>query len=91
MKLRVVLLIAFLAIAASIGTYELRAVPQDSYPRPCVVNVPPSWGEFKGISKFGFVFEDKEGTLRIIDQMPCSDEHIGLNSTPRVSVEVRRK
>ena len=54
-----------------------------------MVVVPRDWGEFKGLSKSGLVFEDKAGTLRVIDQMPCN--MADGSSVPQVSVEVRRK
>jgi hypothetical protein len=87
---RFLLILVFLAIAATVGTYELKAHPQNIVGRPCVFTVPSDWGEFRGISKFGLVFEDKMGTLRIIDQTPCETEG-GRIGQPQVSVEVRRK
>ena len=81
--------IAVLALAATIGIHEVKATPQETLGAPCVVIVPRDWGEFKGLSKSGLVFEDKAGTLRLLDQMPCS--MAGSNSVPQVSVEVRRK
>ena len=88
MKLRLALVIAALAIAGTIGIHELKAAPQ-MLGSPCVVVVPREWGEFKGLSKSGLVFEDKAGTLRLLDQMPCN--MADGNSVPQVSVEVRRK
>jgi hypothetical protein len=76
-----------LAIAGTIGIHELKATPQETI--PCVVNIPREWGEFKGVFRSGLVFEDKAGTLRMLDQMPCS--MAGGTSMPQVSVEVRRK
>ena len=89
MKLRVALTVAFLALAGTIGIHELKATPQQTLGAPCVVFVPQDWGEFKGIFKSGLVFEDNVGTLRLIDQMPCS--MAGGNSVPQATVEVRRK
>jgi hypothetical protein len=89
MKLRVALTVAFLALAGTIGIHELKATPQQTLGAPCVVFVPQDWGEFKGIFKSGLVFEDKVGTLRLIDQMPYS--MAGGNSVPQATVEVRRK
>jgi hypothetical protein len=90
MRLRWALVIGILAIAGTIGIHELKAAPQQSLGTPCVVIVPQDWGEFKGISKYGLVFEDKSGTLRLIEQMPCSIDS-GMVGVPKVSVEVRRK
>jgi hypothetical protein len=50
----------------------------------CVAYVPPEWGEFKGGStSVGLSFEDSEGTLRFVTNVPC----IG---TPPVALEIRR-
>jgi hypothetical protein len=87
---RFLFILVVLALAATVGTYEVKAHPQNIVGRPCVFTVPSDWGEFKGISKFGLVFEDKTGTLRIIDQTPCETEG-GQTGRPQVSVEVRRR
>ena len=56
-----------------------------------MVLVPAEWGEYKGMSTgTGMVFEDSNGTLRIIGQMPCPVSKDALG-TPRVDVEIRRK
>ena len=89
MKLRVALTIAFLALAGTIGIHELKATPQQTVGAPCLVIVPRDWGEFKGLSKSGLVFEDEAGTLRLLDQMPCSTA--GTTNVPQVAVEIRRK
>jgi hypothetical protein len=87
MRLRWPLAIGILAIAGTIGIHELKAAPQETL--PCVVYVPRDWGEFKGVFRSGVVFEDKAGTLRMLDQMPCS--MAGSSTAPQVSVEVRRR
>jgi hypothetical protein len=89
MKLRVALTVAFFVLAGTIGIHEVRATPPQSLVAPCVVFVPQDWGEFKGIFKAGLVFEDKAGTLRLLDQIPCSVA--GGTSVPQAAVEVRRK
>ena len=89
MRLRWALVIGILAIAGTIGIHELKAAPHQMLGSPCVVVVPRDWGEFKGLSKSGLVFEDKAGTLRVIDQMPCN--MADGSSVPQVSVEVCRK
>ena len=89
MKLSVALTVAVLALAGTIGIREVRATPQQAVGAPCLVFVPQDWGEFKGMSKSGLVFEDKAGTLRLLDQMPCS--MAGSTSAPQVAVEIRRK
>ena len=90
MKLRLVLCAAIFVLAAIIGVHEVKASPQIRIGSPCVISIPAEWGDFKGISKFGLVFEEQGGTLRIIDQMPCDTEG-GYHGVPNVSVEVRRK
>ena len=87
MNLRLALLIAVLALAGTIGMHQLKATPQETI--PCVVYVPRDWGEFKGLYKSGLVFEDKAGTLRMLEQMPCSVA--GGSTVAQASVEVRRK
>ena len=89
MKLSVALTVAVLALAGTIGIREVRATPQQAVGAPCLVFVPQDWGEFKGMSKSGLVFEDKAGTLRLLDQMPCS--MAGGTSVPQAAVAVRRK
>jgi hypothetical protein len=50
----------------------------------CVAYVPTEWGEFKGGStSMGLSFEDNEGTLRFVTNIPC----IG---TPPIALEIRR-
>lgn len=88
-KWSVALTIAVLILAGTVGIHEVRATPQQTLGAPCVVFVPQEWGEFKGIFKSGLVFEDKAGTLRLLDQMPCS--MAGATSVPQAAVEVRRK
>ena len=90
MKLRLALIAVIIVLAAMIGVHEVKASPQLRLGSPCVITVPAEWGDFKGISKYGLVFQDQSGTLRIIDQMPC-DIDGGYKGVPNVSVEVRRK
>ena len=90
MKLRWGILAGIVVMATGLGIREVKAAPQQPLTSPCVVMVPSDWGEFKGISKFGLVFEDKAGTLRVIDNMPC-DIQGGYHGVPNVGVEIRRK
>ena len=89
MTLRRISVFVILALAGIIGIYELKGTAQ-VVPTTCLVTVLVELGEFKGISKSGLVFEDRVGTLRIIDQMPCSIDK-ALAAVPTVAVEVRRK
>ena len=90
MKFRLALFVVILALTATIGINRLKADTQQTVPTPCVVLVPSDWGDFKGISRYGLAFEDKDGTLRLIDQMPCSLDR-GQVGVPKVSVEIRRR
>jgi hypothetical protein len=89
MKLRVGILVVVLLVLGSVGIYEFKASAQTQLTTACVVNVPAEWGEFKGISRYYLVFEAKDGTLRMIDQMPCSIDR-NIAGVPNVAVEVRR-
>lgn len=83
--------ITALISASAIGGYQLKAHAQQRFPASCMVLVPAEWGEYKGMSTgTGMVFEDSNGTLRIIGQMPCPVSKDALG-TPRVDVEIRRK
>lgn len=90
MKVRLGLCAVIVAVAAIVGIHGVKASPQQPLGTPCVINVPSDWGGFKGISKYGLVFEDKNGTLRLIDQTPCEIGG-GNYGVPNVSVEIRRK
>jgi hypothetical protein len=47
-------------------------------------NVPKSWGQYRGGSaQSGLSFEDSNGTLRFITNLPCG-------ATPVVALEIRR-
>lgn len=52
----------------------------------CVVNVPREWGEYVSADRYGVSFKDESGTLRFVTQLPC-----GLDVTPHVALEIRRK
>jgi hypothetical protein len=57
------------------------AVPQDSQ---CVSIVPKAWGQYRGGSaQSGLSFEDSNGTLRFVTNLPCG-------SVPIVALEIRR-
>ena len=55
---------------------------------PCVAYIPAEWGAYKGASaSYGLGFEDSEGTVRFVNQIPCS----GLHQAPTLALELRRK
>jgi hypothetical protein len=51
----------------------------------CTVQVPMSWGTFKDASTSGFVFEDGDHTLRILQNLPC-----GTAGVPHVDLMIQR-
>ncbi len=80
-----------LVLLSAAGGYQLKAHAQQQYPPACNVVVPVEWGDYKGISAgAGIVFQDKNGTLRIISEIPCSIDR-SMVGTPRVTVEIHRK
>lgn len=86
MKLRRIVIIAAFALAAAVGLRPASA-SQDQVAGRCVVYIPQEWGTFRGASQgFGMAFEDSEGRLRFVNQMPCN-----LEGSPVVSLEVRRR
>ena len=90
MRTRVAILSAIFLLAGTTGLRETRATAQEGVPSPCVVTVPSKWGVFKGLSTYGLAFEDDAGTIRLIDQMPCSIDR-GVATQPNILVEVHRK
>jgi hypothetical protein len=55
--------------------------PQDSQ---CVSIVPKAWGQYRGGSaQSGLSFEDSNGTLRFVTNLPCG-------AVPIVALEIRR-
>ncbi len=85
MSLRKVLLIVVFTLAAAV-CLRPAAAPQEVGSR-CVVYIPSQWGKFQAASQgYGLVFQDDAGALRFVVQMPC-----GLEGTPNVSLEVRRR
>ncbi len=70
--------IVTLVLLSAIGGYQVKAHAQQDFPPPCTVVVPADWGKYRGsVVESGLVFEDKNGTLRIIQQLPCT-----LDGTP---------
>ena len=78
------LICMFLLIASSGRPAKVAAQIQT----PCVAYIPADWGTYKGASaSYGLGFEDSEGTLRFVSQIPCS----GLHQAPTLALELRRK
>jgi hypothetical protein len=75
---------AFLLITSSDRPLKVAAQVQT----PCVAYIPADWGTYKGASaSYGLGFEDSDGTLRFVNQIPCS----GLHQAPTLALELRRK
>lgn len=86
MKLQRIVLIAGLVLVTVLCLWSASSPQEQTFGR-CIVNVPSQWGTYRGDAQgFGIVFEDSSGTLRFLKQMPC-----GLEGTPNVVLEVRRK
>ena len=80
----VVLIFMFLVIASSDRPAKVAAQMQV----PCVAYIPDEWGVYKGSSAtYGLGFEASDGTLRFVNQVPCS----GLHQAPVLALEVHRK
>jgi hypothetical protein len=68
-------------ISARGGARPAAILPQDSQ---CVSIVPKAWGQYRGGSaQSGLSFEDSNGTLRFVTNLPCG-------SVPTVALEIRR-
>jgi len=80
-----------LIMASAMGGYQLKAHAQQDFPPTCTVVIPAEWGKYRGTSlQSGMVFEDKNGTLRLIQQLPCTLDGTP-NGPPRVIAEIRRR
>jgi hypothetical protein len=78
------LVLVFLLIMSSERPTKVAAQIQT----PCVAYIPAEWGTYKGASaSYGLGFEDSEGTVRFVNQVPCS----GLHQPPTLALELRRK
>jgi len=68
-------------LSARGGARPAPILPQDSQ---CVSIVPKAWGQYRGGSaQSGLSFEDSNGTLRFVTNLPCG-------SVPTVALEIRR-
>jgi len=91
MKWKRIAAVAALVFISAIVAYTLKAHAEQEFPPPCNVVVPADWGKYRGnVEGSGLVFEDNNGTLRIIQQLPCTLDGTP-NGPPRVSAEIRRK
>lgn len=71
-----------------LGSFFLGRLSGASSPEArCNVSIPTEWGEYVGENQHGIVFKDREGTLRFVRHIPCG----GLDVTPHVDLEIRRK
>lgn len=80
-----------LVLVSALGGYQVKVQAQQDFPPPCRVVIPVEWGKYSGsIFEAGVVFEDKNGTLRIIQQLPCTLDGTP-NGPPRVIAEIYRR
>ena len=86
-----IVVLASLVMASAVGGYQLKAHAQQRFPPACNVVIPAEWGKFKGMSTgTGMVFEDKDGNLRVVGNLPCGIDP-EQTAVPRVDVLVKRK
>jgi hypothetical protein len=84
-------LLAAACLAAGWQLHRILAAPatvvhaQGLLQSSCTVQVPETWGPFKTSSTSGFVFEDKDGTLRVLQNLPC-----GTPGVPHVDLMIQR-
>ena len=84
---RLLLLLTLVALAGfELGSGMNQTVLAQSNAARCSAAVPRDWGEFRGTTEQGFIFEDQNGTVRIIRQLPCP----GLGR-PQIAIELRRE
>lgn len=81
--------IVMLSIVTALLSFKVYAAtpeppkPQDWTPG-CVAGIPKAWGTFRGAStQSGLAFEDANGTIRFLTNIPCS-------GTPVASLTVLR-
>ena len=91
MQWKRIAIVVTLVLLSSIGGYQVKAHAQQDFPPPCNVVVPVAWGKYRGnVEGTGLVFEDKNGTLRCIQQLPCTVDGTP-NGPPRLIAEILRK
>lgn len=86
MGMRIISVVALVLLASAwLHDRELKAEPQAGYGQAaCVSYIPRAWGEYRGGSQqSGLAFEDANGTLRFVTNVPCE-------GTPLVALELRR-
>jgi hypothetical protein len=82
--------IATLTLLVALLSFKVYAASPKPQPQPqvwtpgCVASVPKSWGTFRGASaQSGLAFEDPNGTIRFLTNIPC-------DGIPSVSLEIHR-
>ncbi len=76
-------LLGFVSSSLLFPSKAIKAAPQSGF-GGCVATVPQQWGQFRGGSaQSGLAFEDREGTIRFLTNIPCG-------GTPLVALEIRR-
>ena len=86
-----VVVLATVVLASAVGGYQIKAHAQQRFPASCYVMVPADWGEYRGMSTgTGVVFEDKDGTIRVVGKLPCGIDREPM-TVPQVDVVIKRK
>ena len=82
--------IAIAMVIAIIALLSFKVHAASSKPQPqifapgCIASVPKAWGTFRGAStQSGLAFEDANGTIRFLTNIPCQ-------GVPNVSLEIHR-
>lgn len=85
--MRTSLLLVMLAALGGLylGSRDPVVVSASAQTARCSASVPRAWGEFRGATEQGFIYEDQDGTVRIIRQLPCPGMGI-----PQIAIEIRR-
>lgn len=80
---------ALLCFAAE-RTLHLRPVhAQDRFSDgvTCIAQVPKEWGEYRGASEYGLVFEDDKGNLRFLLHPTCGNRY-SSNAIPNPIIDL---
>lgn len=67
---------------------------QDNYSglANCITAVPKSWGDYRGGSEYGLVFEDDKGVLRFVQHPACgSVDSRGVPPAAPLDLEIQRR
>lgn len=92
---RLAVLLAVGAIGGIVGRNypaagRVHAQENSSGTTACTLTIPRSWGEFKGASAYGMVFQDPNGTLRFLLHPACGNLRTYTEYGP-TDLEIQRR